>query len=529
MSLLVKLGLDSGSLDKGLAGAQKNSQAAAKNITASMDKAGNALTVGLTLPIVAFGIASIKAASDSESALADLNATLKSTGGVAGVTAKDVTDFASSMQRSTKFEDDAIVSGQAMLLTFTKVGKEVFPDASTAMLNMAEKMKMDLPQAAMTLGKALNDPVAGVNALRRQGVKLSDQQLDSVKAFVAVGDIASAQKIILKELEVEFGGLAVAAGATSEGAMADLTHAIGELSEAVGKQLLPVLIPATKKITDMIYALSEMPAPVMGVIVAFLGLLAAIGPLLKFLVMIITISTALSAGGSLAGVGTAMSTLAPVVAGAISAMLIPLAVMIATLYLFGLAFQTNFGGIADTTKMLGKLFTDAWGDGGILGVLKLVSTFIKESFTMQLNNLLNLLKGIGGYISNYLVWGWTNMVTVIGWVIQRIQELVKAFQALEIPDWFTPGSPTPLELGIRGIGDAMKSTSGMAMPAFTAGLQMTPVTASANVSARAGTVGATSTVINLQFGDAVTMTQVRDFVNVNSEQVANAIVSMLTR
>jgi hypothetical protein len=41
------------------------------------------------------------------------------------------------------------------------------------------------------------------------------------------------------------------------------------------------------------------------------------------------------------------------------------------------------------------------------------------------------------------------------WVRDQIDRLGSAFTSLQIPDWLTPGSPTPFEMGLRGIADAI--------------------------------------------------------------------------
>src|SRR5690606_1170865 len=122
------------------------------------------------LGLVAGGLASsVKEAMDAEDAMAELNAVLQSTGGVAGVTAEMATDLANSLQNVTRFEDDAILAGESMLLTFTNIGQGVFPQATEAVLNLAQKFG-SVDQAAVQLGKALNDPINGVTSLRRVGV-----------------------------------------------------------------------------------------------------------------------------------------------------------------------------------------------------------------------------------------------------------------------------------------------------------------------------------------------------------------------
>ena len=157
-----------------------------------------------------------------------LNAVLKSTAGVAGLTAKELTGMASALQKQTRFGDEAIIKAQSLLLTFTKVGKEVFPDAIESILNMSEAMGQDLQQGVIQVGKALNDPILGVTALRRVGVQLTKQQEEQVKAFTKSGEIAKAQKIILGELETQFGGVAKAAGETMPGSLDQMENAIGD-------------------------------------------------------------------------------------------------------------------------------------------------------------------------------------------------------------------------------------------------------------------------------------------------------------
>jgi hypothetical protein len=52
-------------------------------------------------------------------------------------------DMANALQTTTRFTDDAILKGQNLLLTFTGIGKETFPAATQAMLDMATAMGTD--------------------------------------------------------------------------------------------------------------------------------------------------------------------------------------------------------------------------------------------------------------------------------------------------------------------------------------------------------------------------------------------------
>jgi phage-related protein len=179
---------------------------------------------------------------------AQLNAVLKSTGGVAGVTAEQVNKLANSLQYQSKFTDDAILAGENMLLTFTNIGKDVFPTATQTVLDMSAALGQDATQSAMQLGKALNDPIGGVTALRRVGVQLTDEQEKQVKAFMAVNDIAGAQKIILGELGREFGGSAAA----QVTAWDNVKKHVQDMQQTLGEALLPTIDKAGQVMNDVL-------------------------------------------------------------------------------------------------------------------------------------------------------------------------------------------------------------------------------------------------------------------------------------
>lgn len=193
----------------------------------------------------------VKLAGEQELAEKKLNAVLKSTGGVSGATSQELLKLASSLQQVTTFGDEAIIGANSLLLTFTSIGNDVMPQAMETILNMSEAMGQDLQSATLQLGKALNDPVKGVSALSRVGVQLTETQIQQIKTFDALGDTASAQKVILGELETQFGGLARASATTFSGAMQQLGNIVGDTAEKFGELLLPSLntiIPVFKNI-----------------------------------------------------------------------------------------------------------------------------------------------------------------------------------------------------------------------------------------------------------------------------------------
>lgn len=171
---------------------------------------------------------------ESERAQRQLETVIKSTGGAAGLTAIQLSDMAVALQRVTAYGDETIKGAEALLLTFTRIGSTVFPQALEATMNVATALGTDLNGAALQVGKALNDPILGMTALSRAGIQFTADQKHVVKAMMETGDIVGAQKIILKELENQFGGTARAARGTLGGALSALNEAFGDLFEVNG-------------------------------------------------------------------------------------------------------------------------------------------------------------------------------------------------------------------------------------------------------------------------------------------------------
>lgn len=226
--------------------------------TSRSNKFGSVLSGGLKVGAVGAGIAitglgyalkrGIDDFNESQKVAAQTRAVLKSTGGAAGVTAKHVNQLANSLSQMSGVDDEAIGSSENLLLTFrnihNQVGKnnDIFDQATKATLDLSVSMGTDLHSASILVGKALNDPVKGMTALRRVGVSLSDSQEKLIKHLDDTGQRAKAQKIILGELRKEFGGSAKAAGETLSGQLNKLRNAFDNAASSVIQGLLPYLV-----------------------------------------------------------------------------------------------------------------------------------------------------------------------------------------------------------------------------------------------------------------------------------------------
>lgn len=166
---------------------------------------------------------------------------LESTGGAANVTAEGIAELSNRLSLQAGIDDEVIQSASNVLLTFTRVrnemgrGNKVFDYAQQAALNMSAALGTDLQSATIQVGKALNDPIAGLTSLTRAGVQFTDAQKEQITAMMEAGDVMGAQKIILAELETQFGGAAEAAADPME----RMKVAIGNIGESIGTVLLP--------------------------------------------------------------------------------------------------------------------------------------------------------------------------------------------------------------------------------------------------------------------------------------------------
>lgn len=543
-----------------------------KEVGGALQKVGAGLTLGVTLPVVAFFKSSVSSAMEAENSLAELNAVIKSTGGAAGVTADEVTKMASGLQKVTKFADDDIIRGQSMLLTFTKIGKDVFPMATEAMLNMAEKFG-SMETASIQLGKALNDPIAGVSALRRVGVMLSDQQEQQIKDFMAVGDIASAQRVILKELENEFGGLAKAAGDTTAGKMAQLRNGFDDLKEAVGGRLIPVLLPLISGLTTLVEKFANLPPWVQTSIIVFLALAALAGPVLAFVGTIISAVSSIAGfigvlsqlgitlpviGATIASFGTTVTaTLLPALAS-IGAVMFPVFVVISVLILIigalYLAWKTNFLGMRDSVTMWVAIVKNLFlalgaflrGDTqAMLGYLK--AAF--DAFGERFNKFFEFF-GVRDAWQRFQNWLMTAFVNMATWVSNAFNKInwaqVGKYILLGLVNGLLGGIPL-LVMAATKVAEsalaAIKAKLGISSPSkvfeqlgkysaqgYQYGLARSMNSEDiANILARpaAQMAGSQQQSITMQFANGVTIRQVQSMIASNNDALLNQINNAL--
>ena len=204
------------------------------------------LAVGAALGgVIALVKKSVDAFAAHEQVYKRLEGVLRATGYASGLTAKELDSFATSLDKATLAAKNEVLAAASVLATFRSVSGETFKRTLTLAQDMAAVFGGDLKSSATRLGKALEDPVNGVTALREVGVSFTQSQRDLITSLTETGQAAEAQRVILDTVQQQIGGAAVGETGGFKGAVDGLSLAwtemlvrIGETSSIVG----PVLV-----------------------------------------------------------------------------------------------------------------------------------------------------------------------------------------------------------------------------------------------------------------------------------------------
>lgn len=307
---------------------------------------------------------------DAQNAMAQLTAATEAMGGASGRTVNELDDLSLALQNMTAFNDEAIKHSEALLLTFDKIRGVNFDRATVAVVNLAARLGGDLQGAALQVGKALQDPELGMNALRRAGVSFTDSQKELIKNFTATGEVAKAQEIILRALERQFGGSAEAARDTLGGALTALKNHIWDNLELT-KQSTAGLITFINTLDKAVQSLGNYRAEIQ-TLVLVLGGAGLVGVLTKLIPVVqasaVVIGTKL--GIELLGVRAAFAVAAAGGSGlngvllglsaTVTGMAAALAVVVAPLALLYREWVKSEQILDDANEHLNKVLDDQW-------------------------------------------------------------------------------------------------------------------------------------------------------------------------
>lgn len=193
-------------------------------IAAGVAAAGVTAAIGAAVSgfrkLAQFRRESIELAAIQEKAVNELNIALANTGKFSEQASLDLQKFASSLQQTSTFGDEAILSNAALIQSLGNLPTDKLKDATTAAADLSAALGIDLRAAATLVGKA----AAGeVGSFSRYGLVIK-----KAKTTTETFDKA------LKALQDKFGGAAAGQIKTYAGSTAQLSNAFGDFQESIG-------------------------------------------------------------------------------------------------------------------------------------------------------------------------------------------------------------------------------------------------------------------------------------------------------
>lgn len=329
-------------------------------------RTSGAIMTGIGAGITAALGFATKAAADEEAGIAKLSAVFQTMGVSYADVSGDLEKFINAQQVSTGFADDQQREALAALIPITKDYDKSL-ELMTLSMDLARWKGMDLSSAAELIGKV---SAGNTGILARYGIVL-EEGATATEALAQIQNMAAGQ--------------AKAYGETAKGQMDALTNGIGDIQEAIGGALLPILQEVISDVLPIIEEFkvwaAENPELVktIVIIVAALGAFLAIaGPILMML----------------PGIIAAL----PILGAAFAAMTGPVGLVIAAiaaLIAIGVLLYQNWDTIAAKAQ-------EIWG--GIVNFFKGVWNALISGFEAYINiyvdgintviGLLNMIPGV---------------------------------------------------------------------------------------------------------------------------------------
>lgn len=217
-------------------------------------------------------------------------------------------------------------------------------------------------------------------------------------------------------------------------------------------------------------------------------------------------AVALKIGGP-AVVGAISSALGAI-GSAIAALLGPVTLGIAAAALLGAAWGSNWMGIRDITMQAVQAIVGFWQttllpalraiwqflSSDMMPIWQALSDLLGAAVTLAItaltgiwqNVLLPAMKNVAGFIKETFApvfeWLKTSIIdpvvgsfdglgSAIANVAGFLGDLTSGLENVSLPDWMTPGSPTPWEMGLRGVADALTEISKADLPKLRVGME----------------------------------------------------------
>jgi len=274
------------------------------SISAKARQVGTALSVGVTLPLLAFGAAAIKSGSDAEETASKFNTVFKSI-------QKTANDAATDLSKSFGLSSNAakqLLGDTGDLLT----GFGFTQESALSLSKQVNELAVDLASftnfsggaegASSALTKALLGERDSVKAL---GISILEEDVKKQVAINTANGLTFATERQAKaqatlDIAIQQSTNAIGDYSRTSDSFANQQRRLGAVLEDIGASIGTILLPIATKLTEIVRGLAErfsnLSPQAKQIIVIFAGIAASIGPLLLALGSITTILPLITAG-----------------------------------------------------------------------------------------------------------------------------------------------------------------------------------------------------------------------------------------
>lgn len=248
------------SVNQQLEGLRRTAESSKKSFTAIaagfdiITSAAGKIKAGIGTVITTTGEL-IRSYSAQEQAERRLQTVLTATQGAVGMSATELFKLADSLSKVTGYSDQEIIAVEQMLVATRKIGRDIMPQATKAVLDMAAAIGDDAAGAAKDLAQALSDPAGEIESLKEKGIQLSTEQAENIKKVQEQNGLYEAQKILLAEVAGTYGDMAENIASINTGKLTRIKNVWEDIKEGLGEGLLNMIQPALdtlyERLTDI--------------------------------------------------------------------------------------------------------------------------------------------------------------------------------------------------------------------------------------------------------------------------------------
>ncbi len=372
--LVMTLASNDSEFRKGLKKTLQHAERSLKRASASFGRIGRQLSLSLTAPLAALGVASVKAFATQEAAEAKLRAALKASGQEAEKNLKRFKETASAIQRVTTVGDELSIS-LAATATAMGINAEQLEATVKGAIGLSKAFEMDTTTSIKAAAAALQGKT---ELLTRYIPTLS--QVEGAQAKVAFVSQKMAEGFAIAKAEAQ----------TTAGRLQQMKNDAGDLMEMIGRRLAPSVTKLARKLQEIVLALSRVNPAFLDMGIKMGVILALTGPLAIGLSAILNIMSKM--------VALKFVTVATAIAG--------LTVAAGALAEGFRDAKSEFSGLAQTGKATGSVF------GKIAGVIANVFHSARIAIVVAGIGILNAIGGIAT--------GWNAMTNAMGTVFDAM-------------------------------------------------------------------------------------------------------------